>query len=371
MSVAVRPSAIVRDNSFRRSLVRFSTRALAFLPGIGLCLFIAGLSIYLSRTSWLQSHGVSALVIAMIVGAGFGNLCKQWLNRGCMPGISLSKQKALRLGIILYGVHLTFSDIAVVGMGGVLIDALVLVSTFYLALLFGIQVLKMERSTVVLIGAGSAICGAAAVLATEPVVRARPEQVTVAIATVVLFGTLATFLYPFLYHLNLDLQWLSTTTAGFGLYVGSTIHEVAQVVAAAQLIGPEAAHTAVIAKMVRVMMLPVFLVALSAFLVRLERRSPWKEDKAKQGLQRIAMPWFAVGFILVVALNSTFALPQAVSNWVIEFDTLLLAMAMAALGLTTHVSAFRQAGFKPIVLAAVLFIWLVGGGALINRLASF
>jgi uncharacterized integral membrane protein (TIGR00698 family) len=151
--------------------------------------------------------------------------------------------------------------------------------------------------------------------------------------------------------------------SAFGIYAGSTIHEVAQVVAASRGIGAGAADTAVIAKMVRVMMLAPFLIALSALRGQ-ARPDAARPDAARPGL---AIPWFAFLFIGVVAAHSAFALP---APWVAranDLDTLLLAMAMAALGLTTHVSAIRAAGVRPLLLGAVLFAWLIAGGALINR----
>lgn len=366
MGFAAHTVDAVRRNALAQT---FSQSLAQYFPGVGLCALIAGLALGLSQMSWLQSRGIGALVIAMLVGAGFGNLFQRHIGPRYLPGIALCKQTLLRLGILLYGFHLTLDDIAMIGLPGVLVDAAMLISTFLLSLLIGIRLLNMETGTVVLIGAGSAICGAAAVLATEPVVQARSDQVTVAVSTVVLFGTLATFLYPVLYHLNLDWQLLPLSSSAFGLYMGSTIHEVAQVVAAARLIDADAADSAVIAKMVRVMMLPAFLIALSMFLIHAARRTRSDAMKPTPEQHKLAVPWFAVGFLIVVALNSSVTLPAVVSERVLAFDMLMLTMAMAALGLSTHVSAFKRAGFRPILLAGFLFVWLVGGGAWINWLA--
>ena len=143
--------------------------------------------------------------------------------------------------MVLYGLRLTVQDIGHVGMVGVATDALVLGSTFGLACLIGIKWLRLDPKTAMLIGAGSSICGAAAVMAAEPVVKARAEQVTVAVATVVVFGTVAIFLYPALFELNQQWQLVPGGADGFGIYIGSTLHEVAQVVAAARSVGPHAA----------------------------------------------------------------------------------------------------------------------------------
>jgi uncharacterized integral membrane protein (TIGR00698 family) len=311
------------------------------------------------KLAWLQANGMSALTLAIVGGMLLGNTLYPRLAVSSAPGVGFAKQKLLRLGVVLYGFRLTFLDIQHVGIPGVLIDATVLCSTFALAWLVGTRVLGLDRKTALLIGAGSSICGAAAVMATEPVVRGRAEQVTVAVSTVVVFGTVAIFLYPALYELNSHYHLISLSPNAYGLYAGSTVHEVAQVVAAGRAIGDQAANTAVIAKMVRVMMLAPFLFALSAFLSR-------ESDGAAARKSGIVIPWFALGFVAIAAFNSLALLPKPVVDTVIDFDTFVLAMAMAALGVTTHIGSIRSAGLKPLLLAALLFVWLVGGGIAIN-----
>jgi uncharacterized integral membrane protein (TIGR00698 family) len=206
-------------------------------------------------------------------------------------------------------------------------------------------------------------------MATEPLLRAKAEQVTVAISTVVVFGTLAIFIYPALYALNLHWHWLAPGSQAFGIYAGSTIHEVAQVFAAGRSISVETANTAVIAKMVRVMMLAPFLIGLSGWLTR---ANAVKEPAASEtdAPRKLAIPWFAFAFVAVIVFNSLAVLPQSVVADAVNVDTFLLAMAMGALGLTTHLSAIRRAGVKPLLLGTLLFVWLVAGGALINRLVA-
>nr|WP_246542095.1 YeiH family protein [Collimonas antrihumi] len=346
------------------------------MAGLALSALIAAAAIAAARTDWLQAHGFSALTLAIVIGMLAGNLGYRRIAPSCAPGVNFSKQNLLRLGIILYGFRLTFQDIGHVGLSGVLIDALVLSSTFGIALLVGTRVFKLDRETAMLIGAGSSICGAAAVMATEPVLRAQPAQVTVAVATVVVFGSLAIFLYPLLYHLNLHWHFLAASPLAFGIYTGSTVHEVAQVVAAARAISADAANTAVIAKMVRVMMLAPFLMLLSAYVAKKAakktagtRQEHEKSDStAKPGAGGLAIPWFAFGFVAVVAFNSMNLLPGPLVSHINDADNVLLAMAMAALGISTHFSSLRTAGIKPLMFAAVLFGWLIVGGALINTL---
>ncbi|MDF3822967.1 putative sulfate exporter family transporter [Leptospira sp. 96542] len=274
-------------------------------------------------------------------------------------------QKLLRLGIVLFGLRLSFQDIAAVGWVGVLADAGVLLSTFALALWLGRRWLKLDSQTALLIGAGSAICGAAAVLATEPVVKAPAAKVAIAVATVVVFGTLAMFLYPVLYALQRHLDVPGVGAWAFGIYTGSTVHEVAQVAAVGNAIGPDAAKSAVIAKMMRVLMLAPFLLGLSWMMARGEKT----ERGGKQGGVTV-LPWFVLGFVLMAGLRSLDLawpwMPPAVLQALLWLGNLLLATAMAALGLSTHASVIHRAGGKPLLLGALLFAWLLVGGALLN-----
>lgn len=336
-----------------------SSRYVAMLPGLFFCGLIAYLASYLEKLSWLQSSGLSALAIAIILGMLFGNTWYKNSADRLAPGIDVSKHSLLRMGIVLFGFRLTVEDITSVGFEGVVSDALVLCSTFLLALWVGIKLFKLRRDSVILIGAGSSICGAAAVMAADGVVDAEAEDVSVAVSTVVVFGSIGIFLYPWLYQLNLTEQWIATNSVAFGIYAGSTIHEVAQVVAAGMSINPEVADVAVITKMVRVMMLAPFLLLLPLFC------STTSADSKKTAFP---IPWFAFLFIGMILLNSTHLIPAPWVSVLVEIDTILLAMAMAALGITTHLSAVRKAGVKPLLLALILFVWLVAGGAVINRL---
>jgi uncharacterized integral membrane protein (TIGR00698 family) len=338
------------------------------LPGLALVAVLAAVAISLGRVGWFASAGISALTVAIVLGILVGNTLYPRVARAGADGVTFSKQSLLRLGIILYGLRLTFQDIAHVGIAGVAIDSLVLSSTFVLSWWMGTRLFGLERETALLIGAGSAICGAAAVMATEPVVRGRAEQVTVAVSTVVVFGTVAIFLYPAIYHFIDRNHLLPMSSASYGIFAGSTIHEVAQVLAAGRSISENAANTAVITKMVRVMMLAPFLAILSAVLARTAARG-----NAGQGARqssKIVIPWFAVAFIGVAACNSLGVLPKPAVAAAVTFDTVILAMAMAALGLTTHVSAIRSAGIKPLALAAALFAWLILGGGAINAVVT-
>jgi uncharacterized integral membrane protein (TIGR00698 family) len=331
------------------------------LPGLLLVLLLAGLAQLAANWPLFSQLGLSALTIAIVGGMLLGNTLYPRLATHSHHGVTFAKGQILRLGIILFGFKLTFQDIAAVGVTGILIDACVLTSTFALAYWLGRRKLGLDEHSVILIGAGSSICGAAAILATEPVVKAHAEKVAVAVATVVVFGTLAMFLYPLLFSLT---QALGVSEFAYGVFTGSTVHEVAQAVAAGRAVSEQAANSAVITKMIRVMMLAPFLVILSAWLGR-------RHQSGSTEARPITIPWFALGFLAMAGFNSLHWLPQAWVAQLIALDNLLLAMAMGALGLTTHISAIRRAGSKPMLLASALFGWLLVGGTLINSGISY
>lgn len=320
----------------------------------------------LAQLPWFQAHGISALTLAIVLGLTVGNTVYPGMAAAGGCGIAFSKQWLLRTGIVLYGLRLTFHDIAQVGLIGVLIDGIVLSTTFALSCWLGTRVFGLDRKTAMLIGAGSSICGAAAVMAAEPVIRGRSEQVSIAVATVVVFGTLGMFLYPLMFDFAVGHHLLAFSQRAYGIYAGSTLHEVAQVVAAGRAVSEAAANTAVITKMVRVMMLAPFLLALSAGLERSRDAEAVVSDECGGRARRVVIPWFALGFIAVIAINSLQRLPAPLVTAGISIDTAILAMAMAALGISTHLSAVKTAGLKPLALAAVLFAWLILGGFLVN-----
>ena len=326
-----------------------------FVPGLALTAALTGAALWAGSFPAIAGAGFSALTLAILFGMVVGNTVYPKIWQPCDGGVIFAKQHLLRLGIILYGFRLTFAQIADVGVSGILIDVLTLSSTFFIACVLGQKVFGLDKHTSWLIGAGSSICGAAAVLATEPVVKAEASKVTVAVATVVIFGTIAIFLYPAMYPLLA--HWFTPET--YGIYMGSTMHEVAQVVAAGHAVSPDAENAAVIAKMLRVMMLAPFLLFLAARVKQLTPAGNGEKSK-------ITIPWFAIMFILVAVFNSFHLLPKAVVDMLVTLDTVLLAMAMAALGVTTHVSALKKAGAKPLLMALMLFVWLIVGGGAIN-----
>ena len=307
--------------------------------------------------------GLSSLTLAILIGMILGNTVYTNFAERLNEGVCFAKGQILRLAIMFYGFKLTVTQVASVGMPAVMTDALVLTSTFLLTYWIGSKLLKVDKQTVLLIGSGASICGAAAVIAADPIIRAEAHKVTIAVATVVVFGTIAMLLYPFLYHLGWLQPWLSAQQ--YGVYTGSTIHEVAQVVVAGNAVSPEVGDTAVVTKMIRVMMLAPFLLVLSFALTK-GCSENGESASFMSRIKEVKVPWFAFIFIAIVLLHTWVPMTASFEGSMVMLDDVLLTMAMFALGLTTHLSAIKQAGVKPLILGAMMFAWLIVGGGFIN-----
>ena len=318
-----------------------------------------------SVNTWTNGRivGLSSLTLAILIGMVLGNTVYPNLAERLSVGVAFAKGQILRLAIIFYGFKLTLTQVSSVGLSAVMSDALVLTSTFLLTYWIGTRWLKVDKQTTLLIGSGASICGAAAVIAAEPVVKAEAHKVTIAVATVVVFGTVAMLLYPFLYHLGWLQPWLNAQQ--YGIYTGSTIHEVAQVVVAGNAVSPEVGDTAVVTKMIRVMMLAPFLLILSFALTK-GSSDNGKKPSFMNRVQQVKVPWFAFIFIAIVLLHTWVPMTASFERSMVMLDDVLLTMAMFALGLTTHLSAIKQAGVKPLILGTIMFAWLIVGGGLIN-----
>ncbi|MGE6361187.1 YeiH family protein [Psychrobacter glacincola] len=323
-----------------------------------------------SVNTWTNGRivGLSSLTLAILLGMVLGNTVYPNLAERLSVGVAFAKGQILRLAIMFYGFKLTLTQVSSVGLSAVMSDALVLTSTFLLTYWIGTRWLKVDKQTTLLIGSGASICGAAAVIAAEPVVKAEAHKVTIAVATVVVFGTVAMLLYPFLYHLGWLQPWLNAQQ--YGIYTGSTIHEVAQVVVAGNAVSPEVGDTAVVTKMIRVMMLAPFLLILSFALTK-GSSDNGKKPSFMNRVQQVKVPWFAFIFIAIVLLHTWVPMSASFERSMVMLDDVLLTMAMFALGLTTHLGAIKQAGVKPLILGAIMFAWLIVGGGLINIGISF
>lgn len=340
------------------------------LHGILLIALFSCSAFYISEFEFVKRLSFSPLIVGIILGMLYANSLRNRLPSTWVPGIQFCTKQILRAGIVLYGFRLTFQSVAAIGLSAILVDCIIVTVTILLGLLVG-RLLKMDRDLSLLTATGSAICGAAAVLGAEPVVKSEPHKTAVAVSTVVIFGTLSMFLYPVLYRAGV----FDLTAAQMGLYTGSTLHEVAHVVGAGNAMGKEIADSAIIVKMIRVMLLaPVLLVMGFALArgVRASKSAPrMSAPVGAPEKTKITIPWFAFGFLAVIGLNSCLPTDVAAIDTLVaginSLDTFMLTMAMTALGAETSFDKFKKAGFKPFLLAFILYIWLMGGGYLLAK----
>ena len=342
------------------------------IHGILLIALFSFAAFYIAEIPFVKSLSFSPLIVGIILGMLYANSLRNKLPETWVPGIKFCTKQILRAGIVLYGFRLTLTQVAAVGLPAVVIDTIIVAGTIFLGVWLG-KLLKMDKDTSLMTATGSAICGAAAVLGAEPVVKCEGHKTAIAVSTVVIFGTISMFLYPILYRAGM-LDALGDT--GVAIYTGSTLHEEAHVAGAGNAMDPTdtlgIAGTATITKMIRVMMLAPVLVIMSFALAG--RKKAATEGGTTQK-SKITIPWFAFGFIGIICLNSLLqylfgvdSVKEIPLNGAIEYiDTFMLTMAMTALGTDTSMEKFKQAGAKPFLLAGLLYIWLLGGGYLLTK----
>jgi uncharacterized integral membrane protein (TIGR00698 family) len=313
-------------------------RAVALLPG----LVLAAIAVVASLAIGQFLPMVSPLLIAIVLGVILRNTVQ--LPGFVEPGLTFSAKKLLRLGIILLGLELVLGDILGLG-GGMILVVVAIVSMGMISTLVVGKWMGISLTQRLLIACGFSICGAAAVAAADGVIETKDEEeVVTAIALVVLFGTLMIPLIP------ISSGLLGLTAEQSGLWAGSSIHEVAQVVAAGGTIGGAALGLAVIVKLARVLMLAPVMMVLSYF-----RRRSLRGASADIKRPPI-MPLFVAGFIVMVLLRSSGILPTPVLDVTKLFQTIFLAAAMFALGTGVRVKSLIKVGPKPFLLATITTI---------------
>ncbi len=320
-------------------LLKAAKPLLSIAPGLLLTAGVAAAAILLRQLPGVSMF--SPMILAIVIGIAFQNIAgtPAWAK----PGVVFSLRRVLRFAIILLGLQLTASQVAEVGVAGIGIIILAVVGTFLFTTWFG-RFLGVDRKLAQLIAAGTSICGASAVIATNTVTDASDEDVAYAVACVTVFGSIAMFTYPMAPAL------LHLSPHAYGLWSGASIHEIAQVVAAAFQDGKNAGDFGTIAKLSRVMMLAPVVISLGL----LARRQNCEGIQTK----RAPIPWFVLGFVLLVGLNSVVTIAAPLKLEIAAATTFLLSVALAAMGLETDIRKLRAKGIRPFILglAATLFI---------------
>ncbi len=312
------------------------------LPGAALSGVIA-----LAATFVSTLHGGPQLLYALFFGVAFHYLSN---DAKAKPGIEFCARAVLRLGVGLLGARITATQIAGLGWTTAAIVIAAVVTTLLCGLLLGRR-LGLTRAQGVLSGGSVAICGASAALAISAVLPREKESdrfTLMVVVTVTVLSTLAMVIYPLiakLLHLPPELA---------GLFIGGTIHDVAQVVGAGYMLNQETGDYATIVKLFRVSMLAVVVVVVSGLFKRQREQTDDKLASAKQPL----VPWFLWVFVGLVIVNSLGGVPTVVQHSLNDVSRACLVLAIAALGMKTSFMQLARAGWRPFSLLLIETLWM-------------
>jgi uncharacterized integral membrane protein (TIGR00698 family) len=313
---------------------------ISYAPGLIAVTLLAWASIELHTLPQLAA--VSALMIAIVLGMAVRNTVG--VPAVCAPGIRFSLRRLLRLAVMLLGFQLSARQIAEVGGMGFFVVAVTLAAAFCFTTWLGRR-LGVDRKLSELIAAGTSICGASAIVATNAVTEGTDEDVAYAIAVVTLFGCASMLLYP------VGDALMHMPAQAYGLWAGSSIHETAQVLAAAFQGGAVSGRVGAVSKLSRVMLLAPVVLGLG-WMAR-------RRDGAPSGKKRaVPVPLFLLGFIAAICINSSGILPAADTAIIVKIDQFLLALSLGAMGLETSFRKVREAGLRPMLLGSGAWLFI-------------
>lgn len=331
---------------------------LRVLPGL---LVVAALAIMARVSTIVLPSIISEVTVAVLLGLLVANVFK--LPPTAKAGMKFAVGTPLRLGIVLLGARLSFGDVLATGIGALVI--IVICMAFALGLVIGLgRLLGLPPRLAALIGVGTAVCGNSAIIATAPVIEAEERDVSFAVATITLFGTLAVLLYPLIGHA------LGFSDRLFGHWAGVAVNDTSQVTATGFAYSPPAGETATIVKLTRNTLMGPLIVLIGAIYVRSGAVSSGADVHRASRLRLLqTVPLFVVGFIAMAALNSVGLIPSPMTDPIGEVSKALILAALVAVGLSTNLSQMRRVGLRPFYVgflaAVVLSILALGLGALI------
>ena len=322
------------------SLVQLSLRGRELLPGMVVSLVIAAAASFLAG-----QYGAPVMLFALLLGMALNFLAS---DSKCKAGIEFTARTVLRIGIALLGMRITLEQIAALGWQPVALVVTLVVVTIG-ASVVAAKMLGFKKTFGMLTGGATAICGASAALALSAALPNHPQKEKATLFTVIgvsALSTLAMIVYP------LIANWFELSPQLAGVFLGATIHDVAQVVGAGYSMSTETGDTATVVKLMRVaMLLPVIVCA--ALITRMQ-------GPTAGGKRPPLLPWFAVGFLLLAWINSTGWVPLLVQNGLNDVSRWCLITAISALGVKTQLKELASVGLKPILLMLGESVFLVG-----------
>ena len=291
---------------------------------------------------------VSPLVLAVVLGALISNF--GLLPETCRLGLGFSARNLLRLGIVLLGLQLSFTQVRELGAPGLALVIIVVTVTFTGTQWLG-KKLGLSSGLSLLVATGFSICGASAIAAMRPVSDADDDDMAYAIALVTICGTLAIFLLP------VTGEIIGFSGAQFGSWVGASVHDVAQTVATASSGNDDAQHAAIVVKLTRVMLLAPLVAGVSFARRRKQKIAHTTRSSNENAKLPPVVPLFIIGFIAAVTINSVFNLPNSVLSDAKTIEKALLASALVGLGAGVNARKLRRVGSRPLALG--LISWLL------------
>ena len=316
-----------------------SLRARELMPGFAVSVVVAAAACFLS-----EHYGAPVMLFALLLGMGLNFLAS---DTKCKAGIEFTARTVLRAGIALLGMRITLGQITALGWQPVALVITLVVVTISVSVVAA-KLLGFQKLFGMLTGGATAICGASAALALSAAFPNHPQKEKATLFTVIgvsALSTLAMIIYPMI------AQWLELSPQAAGIFLGATIHDVAQVVGAGYSMSTETGDTATVVKLMRVaMLLPVIVCA--AMITRMQ-------GVESGGERPPLLPWFAVGFLVLACINSTGWVPVIVQNGTNELSRWFLIIAISALGMKTQIKELASVGIKPILLMIGESIFLV------------
>jgi uncharacterized integral membrane protein (TIGR00698 family) len=323
------------------NLAGVKAAAQELFPGLAVALLV-GMS-----AAFLGGHYKgSMLLFALLLGMALNFLTE---DKRVKPGLQFAASTVLRIGVALLGLRLTLDNVVSLGGPTVLALAVAVVATVFAGIALA-KVLGQDRDLGVLIGGATAICGASAALAIASVLPQRPGQeqrTTLAVIGVTTLSTAAMVIYPAL------TGWLGFNATTAGIFIGATIHDVAQVVGAGYSLSPAAGDAATITKLIRVAFLMPVLLCIALVL---------RGNSATRSGAPL-LPWFAVAFAVLMLINSTGYMPAIVQQSATQASQICLVIAIAAVGVKTSLRDVAALGWRPVIMLLGVTVFLAAMAA--------
>lgn len=314
-------------------------RYVALVPGLLLVFAIAAVA---NLAAGFLPPAVNAVIVAIVLGLLIRNTMS--VPPYFQPGIRFSLHQLLRLAIVLLGIRLSFLEVVRIGAQSLAIIVACMTAALLLTYLGG-RVLRLPKRLALLIGVGTAICGNSAIVATAPVVEAKDEDVSFAVATITLFGTLAVFLYP-----AIGLA-MGMSDVFFGTWAGTAVNDTSQVVATGFAYSAGAGQVATVVKLTRNSLMAPVIVLIGLLWARAAAKSRSAHGLASKQLRLTRVfPYFVLGFVGMAVLNTFGVFPKPVVSQVNDLSGFLILMALAGVGLGTNLGQMRRTGLRPFYL---------------------